>query len=90
MQGVGKSQTTMSDWITSMTVVDGEGNIKKIPDDFDLPNLSREEILSAASASLGLFGVIIDVTVQVQPMTNAHVRNVFSHKFTVSCCNAVQ
>lgn len=83
MQGVGKSQTTMSDWITSMTVVDGNGAIKIIPQDFNIPKLSPADILEAASASLGLFGVILDVTVTVEPMVNAHVRNVFSHSLSV-------
>lgn len=52
---MGKSQTTMSDWITSMTVVDGCGNIRVIPQEFDIPELSSADILEAASASLGLF-----------------------------------
>lgn len=85
MQGVGKSQTTMSDWIISMTVVDGKGNIKIIPEDYaHLAGVSTEDVRNAASASLGLFGVIVEVTVEVKPMVNAHVRNVFSHKLSVS------
>lgn len=70
-----------------MTTVDGNGNIKKIPDDYIKPcGPTGEEILKAASVSLGLFGVILDVTVTVEPMTNARVRNVFDRKLSVSCC----
>ena len=74
----------MSDWITSMTIVDGNGEIKKIPEDYTTSKISASEIISAASASLGLFGVILDVTVKVDPMVNARVKNVFSHKLDVS------
>ena len=84
MQGTGKDQPTMSDWITKMTVVNGDGELKVIPHDFVSQTLSAEEILRAASASLGMFGVIVDVTVEVTPMANARVHNVFSRKLSVS------
>lgn len=50
----------MSDWITSMTIVDGNGDIKIVPDDYitGLPGgYTKRQILKAASVSLGLFGV---------------------------------
>lgn len=74
----------MSDWIISLTVVDGNGEVKKIPDDYKIEGFSTEDIRNAANASLGLFGVFLDITVAVTPMTNAHVKNVFSHKLSVS------
>lgn len=85
MQGVGKEQPSMSDWIKHMTVVNGDGELKVIPDDFGSIGVSAEEILSAASASLGMFGVIVGVTVAVTPIENVRVKNVFSHKLSVSC-----
>lgn len=83
-QGVGKAQPAMSDWITSMTIVNGNGEIKRIPEDFGKSGCSPEEILCAASVSLGLFGVVVDITLKVNPMVNAKVKNVFSHQLSVS------
>ena len=67
-----------------MTVVDGNGNLKVIPDDYSSIGFNSGTILRAASASLGLFGVIVEVTVQVKPMTNARVINDFSLRLSVS------
>ena len=76
----------MSDWITSITVVTGEGVVKVIPDDFTATeSVTAKQMLKAASASLGLFGVVLDFTVKVNPMNNARVKNVFSRKLSVSC-----
>ena len=82
---MGKTQTTMSDWITSITIVNGDGELKRIPEDYpSVPGISAEDMLRAASASLGLFGVIVEITVKVEPMISAEVRNNFSHKVSVS------
>ena len=67
-----------------MTVVDGNGNLKVIPDDYGSIGYNSDTILNAASASLGLFGVIVQVTVKVKPMKNAHVVNDFSKRLSVS------
>ena len=67
-----------------MTVVDGNGDLKVIPDDYGSIGYNSDTILGAARASLGLFGVIVEVTVQVKPMTNARVVNDFSKRLSVS------
>lgn len=85
-QGTGKDQPTMSDWITSMVVVDGNGEIKTIPDDYVTEDLTAEDILKAASVNLGLFGVMVEFTVEVVTMENrgATVINNFSNTLGVS------
>ena len=83
MQGVGTSQTSMSDWIKSMVIVDGTGQIRTIPDEIPL-NLTQETVLSAAQVNLGLFGVMVEITIAVKPMVNAHVNNDFTFDLSVS------
>ena len=75
----------MSDWIVSMRVVDGAGNIKKLPPE-SLPDgvtVTDDQILKAAQVCLGLFGVVIEYTVKVQPMSNSKVWNIFDMSMKV-------
>ena len=80
----------MSDWIVSMKLVDGSGAVRTLPQDTTATNLSpgespvsSEDILKAAQANLGLFGVILEFTVKVQPMSNCTVNNIFTKKMKV-------
>ena len=69
-----------------MKLVDGNGDIRTIPDDHVTPTnlspgespVSTEDTLKAAQANLGLFGVILEFTVKVQPMSNCTVNNIFT------------
>ena len=85
MQGVGKSQTSMLDWITSVVFVDGNGQLRTIPDGVPSnPHLPKDTALKAAQVNLGLFGVMIEVTIGVKPMVNADVNNDFTFDLSVS------
>ena len=80
-QGTGKDQQSLSDWIVSMKVVDGNAQIRHLPDE----SMSyRDDILKAAQVNLGLFGVILEFTAIVKPMSNCTVDNIFSMKMEVT------
>ena len=61
-------------------MVDGNGQIRHLPDDGDG---NHDDILKAAQVNLGLFGVILEFTVKVKPMSNCKVDNIFSMKMEV-------
>ena len=84
MQGVGKDQQSMSDWIVSLRVVDGGGEIRNLPNDPEAKSVTPEEVLKAAQVNLGLFGVVLEFTVKVQPMSKSDVKNIFSKKLEVN------
>ena len=80
----------MCDWIVSMKLVDGNGNIRTLPEDAAATNVypgesfvTTEDVLKAAQTNLGLFGVILEITVKVQPMSNCTVNNIFTKKMKV-------
>ena len=66
-----------------MIIVDGTGQIRKIPNEVPL-NLTPETVLSAAQVNLGLFGVMVEITIAVKPMVNADVYNNFTYDLSVS------
>ena len=69
-----------------MVFVDGNGQVKTIPD--VLPHsLDHETALRAAQVNLGLFGVMVEITVGVTPMVNADVNNDFTFDLSVSHLN---
>ena len=75
LQGVGKDQTAMSDWISSLKIVDHEGRLHSYPE--DLPNhdhITKEEFMRALQVNMGLFGVVVEITMRVKPMTSARVK----------------
>ena len=75
----------MSDWIKSMVFVDGNGQLRTIPDGVPSnPPLLKDSALNAAQVNLGLFGVMVEVTVGVKPMINADVNNDFTFDLSVS------
>jgi len=68
-----------------MKVVDGEGNIQKLPPK-SLPDgvtVTCDQILKAAQVCLGLFGVVIEYTVKVKPMSHSKVWNIFDKAMKV-------
>lgn len=74
----------MSDWIVSMKLVDGNGIVRNLPDDIGTVSVSPEEVMKAAQVNLGVFGVILEFTVKVQPMSRCKVYNIFTKKLEVS------
>ena len=78
MQGVGKDQPVMADWITSLKIVDHTGKLRKYPD--DLPtggSITREEFMRALRVNMGLFGVVVEMTVKVEPMPTARLQTLY-------------
>lgn len=86
MQGTGKDQQSMSDWIIALKLVDGNGKVRTLPNDEMIPpdsTVSPDEILKCAQVTLGLYGVVLEFTVQVKPMSNAEVHNIFDMRLEV-------
>jgi hypothetical protein len=77
-QGVGRDQAAMCDHIVSMTLVDGQG-CKKTLD-------SADELL-AGKTSLGVLGVVLEYTVEVQEMSFCRVQNIFEMRLKVCLCS---
>ncbi len=77
----------MCDWITTMKVVDGNGALRTLPGTAsDLPGgttVTIDEIRKAAQVSLGVFGVVVEFTLKVQPMSNRRVQNTFDYTLGV-------
>ena len=67
----------MSEWMLSMTVINGKGEIQTIPDP-RLPQEKKEEILRAARVNLGMFGIILEMTIRIWPMEVVEVENFFN------------
>ena len=74
-----------------MKLVDGSGAVRTLASSRhnshkSFPGespVSSEDILKAAQTNLGLFGVILEFTVKVQPMSNCTVNNIFTKKMKV-------
>ena len=64
----------MSDWIVSMKLVDGKG---------DLKCLNEGDKLLAGQTSLGVLGVVVEFTLIVQEMSYSRVQNKFDMKLKV-------
>ena len=67
-----------------MKLVDGNGVIRSLPGDIDSTSVSPEDVMKAARTNLGLYGVILEFTLKVQPMSNCEVKNVFDLKMEVN------
>ena len=67
----------MSDWIVSLTFVDGNGDIQTISEKHNKSHLT------AAQANLGLFGVVVEYTLEVKNMSLRRVQNEFEMKLMV-------
>lgn len=77
MQGTGRDQPIMSDWITSIKLVGPGGVVRTFPKDFDdvkLPSgVTIEDAMNALRVNLGVFGVVVEITLKVQPMESSKV-----------------
>ena len=71
----------MSEWITSLTFVDGSGEFQTIS------QTSNPEDLKAAQVNLGLFGIVVEYTLEVKAMSTCRVENMFEQKLMV-CYNS--
>ena len=79
IQGVGKDQSAMCDWISSMKVVNHLGELKTYPNDFP-PGYTEQEktdAMNAMRANMAVFGVNVEFTVAVKPMVYVTTRNEF-------------
>ena len=69
----------MSDWITSIKVVGPEGKVRTFPNDFDDVKLPKgvtvDDAMNALRLNLGVFGVVVEITLKVEPMVSSEVRN---------------
>ncbi len=68
-----------------MKVVDGEGELRQLPPESLPPGvtMNSDQILKAAQVNLGLFGVAVEYTVTVKPMSNCRVQNIFDQTLQV-------
>lgn len=64
----------MSDWIVSMSLVDGKGARQ---------TLIQGDDLLAGQTSLGVLGVVVEFTIKVQEMSFCRVQNKFDTKLKV-------
>ena len=74
----------MSDWITSIKLVGPEGEVRTFPKDFKdvtLPkSVSLEDAMNALRVHLGVFGVVVEITLKVEPMNlSAQVHHSYPH-----------
>lgn len=67
----------MSDFITSIKLVGPGGKERTFPKDFDdvqLPDhVSLKDAMNALRVHLGVFGVVVEITLEVQPIESAEV-----------------
>lgn len=69
--GGGWDVTDVAGLVVELSVVDAEGRLHIFSKDKD------GDVFQAVKVSLGLFGVVYDMTIQVQPMKNVVVKNEF-------------
>ena len=80
LQGTGKDNPIPSDWIKSLKLVDGNGEIRTYPEDIPakLPEgISQEDVMNALRASLGVFGIVVEFTLKVEESFSVQVNNTF-------------
>ena len=77
LQGTGKDQKVMSDLIKSIVIVDHNGDLKEYPKDFhDLP-FDEDTAMNILRVNLGVFGVVVEFTLRLQPMQYVTTNNTF-------------
>ena len=77
LQGTGKDQKVMSDLIKSIAIIDHNGDLKEYPKDFcDLP-FDEETAMNILRVNLGVFGVVVEFTLRLQPMQYVTTKNTF-------------
>jgi len=73
--GVGKDQKSVSDAVVGMSLVHGNGDVKS----YDFKALSgNQDFCNSLKCNLGLFGIMTDITLKVEPMVVVEVVNDFS------------
>ena len=69
----------MSDWITSIKVVGPGGKVRTFPKDFDDVTLPKgvtiEDAMNALRVNLGVFGVVVEIKLKVEPTVSSEVCN---------------
>ena len=67
----------MSDHIKSITIVDYNGDVKEYPKDFHNLPFDEETAMNILRVNLGLFGVVVEFTLRLQPMQYVTTKNTF-------------
>ncbi|CAI8024882.1 hypothetical protein GBAR_LOCUS14408 [Geodia barretti] len=71
----------MSDYITRMKLVGPDGETRTFPDDFKGVKLPKgvtvDDAMNALRVHLGVFGVVVEITLKVEPMVSSEVRNYY-------------
>ena len=68
-QGTGKDQKSVSDFLTELKIVNGQGQIVTYgPQTQSQGGISAADIVAAAKVNLGLFGIAVEYTFKVVPM----------------------
>ena len=71
----------MSDFIESIKLVGPGGEVRTFPKDFDdvqLPDhVTRADAMNALKVHLGVFGVVVEITLKLQQMKSAEVRHFY-------------
>ena len=83
LQGTGRNEKSISDLLKSLRLVNGKGEFSRLPEDARNTSM-KEYALSAARVNLGLFGVAVEYTLEVQPMSTSRVLNLFGKRMNVS------
>ena len=75
----------MSDLIKSLKLVDGNGTLRTLPEIQPASaEVSTKDVLLAAQVSLGVLGVVVEFTLEVQEMSTCRVQNLFDMEVNVS------
>ena len=94
-QGTGKDQKSVSDLLTELKIVNGQGQIVTYgPETESQGCISAHDILAAAKVNLGLFGIAVEYTLKVVPMKyvlieciTKKVSDVFSTPEQIQVCH---
>jgi DNA-binding phage protein len=79
--GTGRDQPIMSDFVTRMKLVGPDGETRTFPNDFKGVKLPKgvtvDDAMNALRVHLGVFGVVVEITLKVEPMVSSEVRNYY-------------
>ena len=71
----------MSDFVTRMKLVGPDGETRTFPNDFKGVKLPKgvtvDDAMNALRVHLGVFGVVVEITLKVEPMVSSEVRNYY-------------
>ena len=66
----------MADWITSLRVVDHNGQVRNYPKELQ-DMVAPADMMKALRVSMGVFGVVVEMTLKVESTSVARVQNLF-------------